>query len=652
MRTCSCSLSPGTVWLRFAGKSVHSTREAFLGLVENMIATLGILAAAAVLFIHGKIRADLVGMCALVALILFDVLTPQEALSGFSSSITMMMVGVFIVGGAVSGTGLAKTISARILALAGASENTLFVLIMLVTAVIGAFVSNTGTVAIMMPIVISLAAGAGSSPGRFLMPLAFASSMGGMLTLIGTPPNMIISGALEGAGYGALSFFSFLPVGLICIAVGTVFLLFASRLLVKKRTDADAESASGRTLAELADEYHLKQEERRARILPDSPLAGKKLRDLAELRERGITIVDIWRHKKHAKLFERRIEQLMPGPNSVLHEGDTISFVMPEEGVLPFADTCHLDILDESAKSSGSGRKYAFEGFGIAELVILSGSSLVASRIRETELREKYGVRILGVRRKNDTILQNIGEIKIQPGDALLAQGRWKDLARLGEEHTEWVLVGKPQEAASREPLEHKAPLTGIIVILMIAAMTFNLAPPVTAVMVAALALIFTGCFRNVEEAYKTISLQSVVLIASMLPAAIALEKTGAAALASKGLIESIGDHGPYALLAAIYAVTSLVTLFVSNTAAGALCTPIALQAALNMGLSPYPFLFGVATAASMSLAFPFSTPPNVLVMAPGRYTFTDYLKVGAPLQILYGIIMVMALPLIWPFTV
>ena len=615
-----------------------------------MIATLGILAAAAVLFIHGKIRADLVGMCALVTLILFGVLTPQEALSGFSSTITMMMVGVFIVGGAVSGTGLAKTISGKILALAGSSENTLFVLVLLVTAFIGAFVSNTGTVAIMMPIVLSLAAGAGTSPSRFLMPLAFASSMGGMLTLIGTPPNMIISGALEEAGYGALGFFSFLPVGLICIVVGTTFLLFASKWLVKKHPDAESDSASGRTLAELADEYHLKQEERRAQILPGSSLAGKKLCDLAVLREMGVTVVDIWRQKKHAKPFERRIEQLMPGPNSHLHEGDTFTFVMPEEGVLPFAETCHLDLLDESTRSSGSGRKYAFEGFGIAELVILSGSSLVKHQIRDTELREKYGVRILGVRRKNETFLQNIGEIKIQPGDALLAQGRWKNIARLGEEHTEWVMVGKPQESASRSPLDHKAPLTGIIVLLMIAAMTFNVVPPVSAVMLAALALIFTGCFRNVEEAYKTISLQSVVLIASMLPAAIALEKTGAAALASKGLIESVGAYGPYALLATIYGVTSVVTLFVSNTAAGALCTPIALQAALNMGLSPYPFLFGVATAASMSLAFPFSTPPNVLVMAPGRYTFTDYLRVGAPLQIIYGFIMIMALPLIWPF--
>ena len=620
-------------------------------LVEPMVTTLIILAVAAALFIQGKIRADLVGMSALIALLLFEILTPQEALSGFSSTITMMMVGVFIVGGAVSRTGLAKKISARILALAGTSETRLFILIMMVTATIGAFVSNTGTVAIMMPIVISLAAGAGASPARFLMPLAFASTMGGMLTLIGTTPNMIISGALEGAGHGPLHFFSFLPIGIICVIVGTAFLLVASKWLVKKEeAGAGRGGASGRTLAELADAYRLKQEELRARILPGSPLAGKKLSEIALFRELQVAIVEVRRKKKRPKLFERPVEQLMPDPGTVLLEGDTFSFVIPEENVRMFAEAAKLDMIDETDSLSNPDRKYTFEGFGLAELVILSASRLVDRKIRDAELRENYGLRVLGLRRKNETILRNIADIKMQAGDTLLVQGRWKDLSRLEDEHTEWVLVGKPQEAASRETLDDKAPLTAIIVVLMIVAMAGNFLAPVTAVMLAALALIFTGCFRNAEEAYKTISWQSVVLIASMLPAAIALEKTGAAALASRGLIEAVGNYGPYALLAAVYAVTSVVTLFVSNTAAGALCTPVALQAAVNMGLSPYPFLFAVATAASMSLAFPFSTPPNVLVMAPGRYSFMDYVKVGAPLQALFGVIMVFALPLLWPF--
>ncbi len=615
-----------------------------------MTMTLLILAGAAVLFVQGKIRADLVGMSALILLLLSGVLTPQEALSGFSSTITMMLVSVFIVGGAVSRTGLAKRISGKILSMAGTNENLLFVLVLMVTAGIGAFVSNTGTVAIMMPIVISLAAGAGSSPCRFLMPLAFASTMGGMLTLIGTTPNMIISGALEEAGYPALNFFAFLPIGVICVAVGTAFLLFASKLLGKKVEGTGSGVPSMRSLAELADEYQLRQEEYRARILPGSPLAGKKLRDIAMFRDFRASVVEIRRRKPRPRLFERPMEQIMPEPGTVLRERDVFSFMIPEENLENFAKGCKLELLDESDPLADPDREYTFEGFGIAELVILSASRLVDRRVRDTDLRENYGLRVLGLRRKNETLLRNIGDLKIQAGDEILVQGKWKNIARLEEEHGEWVVVGKPVEAASRETLDHKAPLTAIIVVLMIAAMVANLLAPVTAVMLAALVLIFTGCFRNVEEAYKTISWQSVVLVASMLPASIALEKTGAAALASRGLIEAFGDFGPYALLAAVYAVASLATLFVSNTAAGALCTPIAMQAAAAMQLSPYPFLFAVATAASMSLAFPFSTPPNVLVMAPGRYAFMDYVKVGAPLQLLFGIIMVFVLPLLWPF--
>ena len=615
-----------------------------------MITTLLILAGAAALFVHGRIRADLVGMSALILLVLFGILTPQKALSGFSSTITMMLVGVFIVGGAVARTGLAKQISAKILSFAGTNENLLFVLVLLVTSGIGAFVSNTGTVAVMMPIVISLAAGANLSASRFLMPLAFASTMGGMLTLIGTTPNMIISGALEDADMPALSFFAFLPIGVICVAVGTVFLLFASKLLEKKSDAASSGSGAGRTLTQLADTYQLGEEERRARILPGSPLAGKRLSEVAAFREFGVTVVDIRRRKQRAKLFERPVEQLMPEAKTVLLEDDTLSFVLPDEHLAAFTGACKLALQDDADLPPDSGRRYTFEGFGIAELVVLSASRLVGRQVRDAGLRENYGLRVLGLRRKDETLLQDIGSLKILAGDALLVQGKWKNIARLDEEHAEWVVVGKPVEAASSEPLEHKAPVTAVIVVLMIVAMVANLLAPVTAVMVAALALIFTGCFRNVEEAYKTINWQSVVLVASMLPASIALEETGAAALASKGLIESVGAYGPYALLAAIYAVTSLVTMFVSNTATAALCTPIAMQAAVSMNLSPYPFLFAVATAASMSLAFPFSTPPNVLVMAPGRYEFMDYVKVGGPLQILFGIVMVFVLPILFPF--
>lgn len=615
-----------------------------------MVSTILILAIAAVFFIQGKIRADIVGMCSVLALMLSGVLTPNEGLSGFASTITMMMVCVFIVGGAVARTGLAKIISRKILTLAGDSETRLFVLIMLATAGVGAFVSNTGTVAVMLPIVISLAAGIGASPGRFLLPLAFASTMGGMLTLIGTTPNMIISGALDEAGYGPLNFFAFLPIGVICVILGTLVLIPMSKWLVKPGSKEGGSLGGARSLRELADKYHLKESEFRARILPGSPLIGKQLHELSLLREFGVSLVEIRRRRKGKPLFERPEEQIIPMSDTRLQERDTFSFMVPRANLKAFAEECNLQMLDATVPYFKPEFKYTFDGFGIAELVVLSNSSFIDLPIKSSGLTENFRIRILGVQRKNETYLQDLPELELKAGDTLLVQGEWNNIARLEENQADWVVVGKPLDAASRETLDHKAPLCGGIVLAMIIVMALNLLEPVIAVMLAALALMATKCFRTVEEAYKTISWQSVVLVASMLPASVALEKTGAAAAASSALISGLGSMGPYALLAGVYAVASLATLFVSNTAAGALCTPIAMQAAINMDLSPYPFLFAVATAASMSLAFPFSTPPNVLVMAPGRYVFMDYVKVGAPLQILFGVVMVVVLPLLFPF--
>ena len=222
-----------------------------------MLITLIILAVSAAFFISGKVRSDIVALCALIALLLSHILTPAEALSGFSNSVVIMMVGLFIVGGAIFQTGLAKMISSKLLKLAGKSELKLFLLVMLVTSAIGAFVSNTGTVALMLPIVVSMAANAGMNSGRFLMPLAFASSMGGMMTLIGTPPNLVIQDALTGAGYEPLSFFSFLPVGLICVAVGIIVLLPLTKLFLSDKGRKDEKSATGKSLSELVKEYGL-----------------------------------------------------------------------------------------------------------------------------------------------------------------------------------------------------------------------------------------------------------------------------------------------------------------------------------------------------------------------------------------------------------
>lgn len=621
-----------------------------------MITTLIILALSAVFFVNGKLRSDLVALCALVLLIVFNILTPEEALSGFSNPIVIMMVGLFVVGGAIFKTGLAKMISSKILRLAGKSELKLFILIMMVTAFIGAFVSNTGTVALMLPIVVSMAASANISPGRFLMPLAFASSMGGMATLIGTPPNLVVDEVLSNAGFTDLSFFSFTPIGVICVLIGLVVLIPLSKFfLVKKEDGKDTKTTTGHSPKELAKKYQLSDNLYRIQIRPGSRIGGKKLQELNITQAYNLSILEIRRQSSSQGRFLKTVDQSLAGPHTELQENDILYVFGPFEKVNQFAKEQNLELTDTHVSEYVEGaevEKLSVREIGIAEVLLIPDSKLINKVVKDSGFRDKYSVNILGIQRKGEYILNDIKDIKMHAGDILLIQGTWDSIARMSQKQSQWVVLGQPLEEASKVTLDYKAPVAALIMVLMIAAMVFDFIPipPVAAVIIAGILMVLTGCFRNVEEAYKTINWESVVLIAAMLPMSLALEKTGASNLISEKLVSGLGDYGPLVLMAGIYFTTSLLTMFISNTATAVLVAPIALQSAIAINVSPYPFLLAVTVGASMCFASPFSTPPNALVMSAGKYTFMDYVKVGLPLQIVMGIVMVFILPLLFPF--
>ena len=621
-----------------------------------MLITLIILAVSAAFFISGKVRSDIVTLCALIALLLSHILTPAEALSGFSNSVVIMMVGLFIVGGAIFQTGLAKMISSKLLKLAGKSELKLFLLVMLVTSAIGAFVSNTGTVALMLPIVVSMAANAGMNSGRFLMPLAFASSMGGMMTLIGTPPNLVIQDALTGAGYEPLSFFSFLPVGLICVAVGIIVLLPLTKLFLSDKGRKDEKSATGKSLSELVKEYGLTDNLFRLRAASGSSVSGKTVVDL-DLRNRyGLNLMEVRRGEGSQHRFLKTVTQKLASSDTVFEEGDVLYVSGNVNSVSQFAEDFSLEMMDghsvESTSAAAQGNSLDFYDIGIAEIVLMPSSGIINRTVKDAGFRDKFNVNVLGIRRKKEYILNDLGKEKLHGGDVLLVQGAWDDIGRLSREEADWVVLGQPMEQAAKVTLDYKAPVAGLIMVMMIAMMVFDFirVEPVTAVLIAAVLMVLTGCLRNVEAAYKTINWETIVLFAAMLPMSLALEKTGVSELISGSLVSSLGSYGPLALMAGIYFTTSLLTMFISNTVTAVLMAPIALQSAVQIGISPVPLLFGVTVAASMCFASPFSTPPNALVMPVGQYTFMDYIKVGLPLQIIMGIVMVLVLPLLFPF--
>lgn len=606
-----------------------------------------------VLFIVGKIRSDIVALCSLAVLLATNVLMPSEALAGFSNSAVIMMIGLFVVGGAVFQTGLAKKISSRLLRLAGTNEKRLFFLVVLVTSVTAAFVSNTGTVALLLPIVIAMAKTSGTSPGKLLMPLAFASSLGGVLTIIGTPPNLIVDGYLRdltGKGFG---FFDFTPIGLICLVAGVLLLYPLCSFFLSKGDKGTVEGSDGKSLNELLREYHIDDYVHRLQIDDRSDIVGRTVRELDIHHRYGLTLLEVRRENKGlAPALFHTVLQEQAGPDTVFERGDTLYVLGEDEYVRPFSEHYKLTILPDQERDEEG--KLDFYEIGLAEMLLTPESALINRPLRAANLRERFGVNILAIKRGGRYLFNEIQDIRLRSGDMMLVHGAWRGIESLSKKQREWLVIGSPAEAAEQVPLNHKAPLAAGIMATMVLVMVFADQLGVSssaAVIVAGLLMVLTGCVRSVDAAYKMIGWESIVLIAAMMPMSTALEKTGISAAIAHTLVETLSAYGPVATLAGVYLVTSLLSTFISNSATAILVAPIAVTASAEMGAAAAPFLMTAAVAASACFATPICTPPNAMVMSAGHYTFMDYVKVGLPLQVVLGVIAVLVIPLLFPFS-
>ena len=458
------------------------------------IETLAILLLTMVFFISGKIRSDIVALCALALLIILGILEPnsKEAFSGFSSTSVIMMVGLFVVGGAIFQTGLAKMISSKLMRLAGNSETRLFVLVMAVTSLMGAFVSNTGTVAIMIPIVVSMAMSAKMNPSRLLMPLAFASSMSGMMTLIGTPPNLVINEELIKNGYQGLGFFTFLPVGIICAVVGTLLLLPLSKKYLSKSGSLSSKSASSaKSLKTLVKEYGISNNLHKVQLRADSLATGKMIGELNIRKVYGLNIIEVRRIEGGQRNFlTKTVTQQAADSDTMLRANDILYISGTEEQVKKLVTDYKLEFIADNESSN-----LDFYDIGVAEIVLMPSSTVINKSIKEVQFRTRYNVSILGICRKGEYIRQGLANETIHIGDVLLVQGTWSNIANLEKETNEWIVMGRPLEEAAKVTLDYKAPIAAVIMIAMIAAMAFNIVEPVTAVIIAGLLTVLTGCF-------------------------------------------------------------------------------------------------------------------------------------------------------------
>lgn len=527
--------------------------------------------------------------------------------------------------------------------LGNGSPNRLFLVVVLATGLIGGFVSNTGTVALMLPIVVSMAAASGASVSRFLMPLAFASSIGGMLTLIGTPPNLVIAETWEEHSGQPLTIFSFLPTGLICLVAGTVLLIPLSRLLSAKKQNSGS-SQDRRSLADIVEEYNLNHDLWRVDVPASSPISGLSLGALSLRANYGVDVLEL---RVERRGLIKNVTQEAPSASSVIEEGDILFIRGPRQNVERFVTDYGLRIADDNDESR---RHLDFYDIGLAEIVVLPNSGVLKETIAGLDFRKTYNVNILGVRRGGEYITDKLGDRKVAKGDVLLVQGTWKAIEKISRNTQNWVVLGEPESQASRVTIDYKAPMAAIIMLAMISGLVFSSVPAVFIVLSAAVLMMLTGCFRTIADAYGTINWESIVLIAAMMPMSFALEKTGVSETVSVALVDALGGIGPHWLMAGIYFTTSLLTLFISNTATAVLMAPIAVQSAVAYGVSPLPMLFAVTFGASLCFMSPFSTPPNALVMPAGQYTFMDYVRVGAPLQLILGLLMIFTIPFFFPF--
>lgn len=616
--------------------------------------TLAILAVAIVLFVTEWVRLDIVALGVVIALILTGILSTDQALAGFSSSAVILIVALFIVGGAVFQTGLAGTIGNQILRIAGGSETRLIVVVMIAVAGMSAFISNTGTVALLLPAILSVAAATKIQASRLLIPLAFASSFGGAATLIGTPPNIIASEALTEAGYAELGFFEFTPPALILLIAGLVFMTtVGKRLLPARKPDEDEPQVV--TSEELLQAYKLPESIYKVRIRKASPVINKNLGDVHFGRDYGLNVLEISRPAPAQKLMEFAGQQIMvqskrnipihPRLDTELQRDDILILQGDGQAVSRAAAKLTLAIQPRTADET---KTIISNEVGVAEVIIPSRSTLIGKTLVDLRFGSTYNLTVMDIKRPSADDKLNLKKTPLRFGDTLFVQGEWRNILALRKNTRDFILMGETEVA--RHVLNwQKAPIALTVLFGMMVLLVTGWVPTVAAALIAALVVVLTGCL-TMDEAYDSIDWKSVVLIAGMIPMSTALEQVGVVSLVADGFTTTLGALGPLAVMGGLYLLTSVFTQVLSNTATAVLLAPIGIAAAVNLGISPQAFVMSVAISASMAFASPVASPVNTLVMGAGNYRFSDYIRIGVPLILMTFVISMVILPILFPF--
>jgi di/tricarboxylate transporter len=771
---------------------------------------LSILFAAIVMFVTEKIRVDVVALMVMVSLVLTGLVTPTEALSGFANLAVVTVWAVLILSAGLARTGVAALIGRPLLRLAGGSEARLIALIMLVVGVLSGFMNDIGVAALMLPVVVDIAYRTGRPPSRLLMPLAFAALLGGLNTLIGTPPNILVSEALRQYGLEPFRMFDYTPMGVVIMLTGITFMVLVGRHLLPKRNikelpENDQEAPgeffdlqerlfvlrlpsdsvlAGKTLIQSrlgaalglnvlailrADQNRLapgpatilrpgdrllvegvpdRLEEMRGRgvlvredyvmtveqllsteldlaelkLSPQSSLPGQTLEQIDFRHRFGLVVLAIQRgggvvrtnleklpiqtddvllvqgpHERldalqtgseflppsigvpagyqleerlvtmgipedsilvNKTLVESRLgdafglgvmgivreetTHLMPDPEMRLAAGDRLLVKGREDDIVTLEGLQSLEIDSQAPPEMA---ELESEHVGLVDVVLSPRSTLGGKTLRQIHFREKFGLSVLAIWREGRAYRSKLRDMPLRFGDALLLYGPRDRLQMLGKELDFLVLT----EAAQEAPRLNKAPIALLIMTTVLIPVILDLLPIAIAAVAGVVLMILTGCLP-MEEAYQAIEWKAVFLIAGMLPLGIAMEQTGAARFLAEGMVGFVGGLGPLAVMASLFILAALASQVMPNPAVAVLLAPIAYSTANDLGISPYPLMMAVAVSASAAFLSPVGHSANVLVMGPGGYRFADFTKVGIPLTLVVLVVVLLVMPLLWPF--
>ncbi|WP_431125869.1 SLC13 family permease [Flagellimonas flava] len=611
-----------------------------------MITLLVVLGITIILFVWGKFPPDVVALMSMLSLYLLGILDIQETLSGFSNSTVIMIAALFIIGEGLSRTGWTAVAGQRFVKWAKSSVPKLLVIVTLGSSLLSGFVSNTGTVAALLPVTVAAAWNAGTLPSKLLMPVAFGSNTGGLLTLTGTPPNIIASNALVENGLEGFSFFEFGLIGLPLLLISMLYFRYVGYRLLPSHRTKNRPMALDEEMHKWIENYSIGDNLYRLRIRSMSPLINSKVGDWDFEEAHNVSLMRLKRRHPHPLQGIHQFVEL-PDPQTEMRYHDIITVKGEAEDVDKLVLKFSLGVIPWKPEKDLLKKELINQEVGMAEMIITPKSVFVGKTLPLGHYLSQAGVQLLAASRNSRPLS---GKIKIEAGDAFVIRGPWENMETLTSMYENLVISGSPEALSKNvDVITPKSYIALGTLVLMIALLVFKILPGAIAALACAGIMMLTGCVP-ISKAYKGISWTSVVMIAAMIPMGLALQKTGVAQMAANSLVDLLGSIHPTALLAGIFLLTTTFSQTINNSATAVLMAPIAIMASTTLGVSPKPFMIAVAISASTAFLTPVGTTTNAMVLSSGGYKFTDYVKVGGPLLLLFFIATLVLVPLIWNF--